>query len=278
VSDGIVAYDDNVAPQGVYTDLAGVHIDAENMPILDVEEGGLHETARLVHASITGKPAIQLDVRIRGGAASRMSTVIESDLDADVSIALESHGSPTRAPTVHTASVPLYTSPLVPLPERRVGRVPVTPQVQFVVTIDCAARFDGETQATMGLHVHGHVRVAASYENGAWTVAPAPIDATPRVSFARPMPLSARCALTTHATVGAYAASGVTMAFAPYVDLAVDAHASGYSFSARAGTEAGISAQSDVFGLAPKEAPAVTWNAPSELNGKHSWPDRALLR
>jgi hypothetical protein len=275
VSDGLVAYDDNVAPKDVHTALDGIHIDVEGSPIFVADEGGMHDTARLERATIVAKPTIVLDLRIKAGAAARMTAIVDSDLDADVAIALEARGMRTRLPTAHTASIPLYTSPIVPLPERRVGQVPVAPHVQFVVTLDCTARFADEAKARMGLHVHGHARLTATYENGAWSAAPAPIEATPRVSFDRPAPLSARCALTTHATLGAYGIGGVTMGFAPFVDVGLDARAAGYGFAARAGTDASLSGSMDVFGVAAHDAPHVVWASPAHVDGVRTWPDKS---
>jgi hypothetical protein len=154
--------------------------------------------------------------------------------------------------------------------------VPVSPHVAFVISLDCSARFEDEARATMGLHVHGHVRVTATYENGAWSVAPTTIDATPRVSIDGPAQLSARCALTTHATLGAYAIGGVTMEFAPFVDLAVDARAFDYGFASHAGTETRVAGEADVFGVAVHDAPLASWSSPAGVEGAHTWPDKSL--
>jgi hypothetical protein len=275
VSDGIVVYDDNIAPQSVRTDAQGVHIDVGDTSVLDFDDGGLHATARLERATIVANPAIELDLRIRSGAAAHMAAVVESDLDADVAIAFEARGSRTQPATVHTASVPLYTSPIVPLPERRVGPVPIAPEVQFLVTLDCAARFDGVARTSIGLHVNGHARLSATYANGAWSAAPAPIQAVPRVSFDHPGPLFASCALTTHATLGAYAIGGVTMTFAPFVELAVDAHAADFGYAAHAGTQTGVAGDTNVFGITAQAPPVERWSSPTELIGTSRWPGTA---
>jgi hypothetical protein len=68
---------------------------------------------------------------------------------------------------------------------------------------------------------------------------------------------------------------GVTLAFAPYVDLGVEPRASGFAYAAHAGTETGIAGKTDVFGVAAHDAPLVSWTSPAHVEGHHTWPDTA---
>jgi hypothetical protein len=167
----------------------------------------------------------------------------------------------------------------VPLPTLSVGRVPVSPSVQFTVALRCDLRFGGPLAAEAGVDATSFVRLGAVYEQGVWADPIASeFSITPTFAMSRGSKAFARCALETSAELFAYGVGGVTMQVAPYVDIDVFERSNSelvspeVRYHVEAGARGTMRGRADVFGVAPGdlERHLVDWKSPDALEGTTS--------
>jgi hypothetical protein len=288
-----LAFDDHGASEQSLTprtrkELSGITVDFANEALFDGEDaidvGGKKarfvESIRLERAVLTAKPVVDIDLRIRDGKVSRFVAKVEGNLDTSVSAVATVTGEGdideqtlaelrTRK---HDVKRVVYQSPRVALPTIAVGGVPVSPSVQFTVTLRCSLAFGGPLVAHAGVEAKSYVRLGAVYDGaaGAWA---APIksdfDIKPSFTLDRAGDVEARCAIEADAELFAYGTSGVTMSVAPYVDFSVKPEAAAHRFVVGAGATGVMHGRADAFGLAPEALtrPVAEWTSPAILEG-----------
>jgi hypothetical protein len=296
-SSGGLAIDDHGASEQSLTtqtrkELRGIAIDFANEPLFDGEDaidvGGKKarfvESIRLESAVLSATPVVDVDLRIRDGRVSRFVAKVEGNLDTSVSAtAVVTGEGDIDAETLaelrkrkHEVKRVIYQSPRVPLPTIAVGGVPISPSVQFRVTLRCTLAFAGPLVAHAGVEAKSYVRLGAIYDGAAWgQPIRSDFDIKPSFTLERGGEIDARCAIEADAELFAYGTSGVTMSVAPYVDFGVKAEAQppltppSYRFRADAGATGVMHGRSDAFGIRPEdlERNLVEWKAPAVLEG-----------
>jgi hypothetical protein len=268
-------------------ELEGISIDFANEPLFDGEDvievdgkkARFVESIHLEHAMLNAKPVVDVDLRLDEGRVGKLVTKVEGNLDTSVrAVATVTAEGDVDAQTLaelrakkHEVKRVVYQSSRVALPTFAVGGVPISPSVQFTVTLRCSLSFGGPLVAHAGVDATSYVRLGAVYDGNAWA---APIrsdfDIRPSFTMERGGEIDARCAIEADAELFAYGTSGVTMSIAPYVDFGVKAEAPGaYRFKVDAGANGVMRGGADVFGL---HADALNrtlaeWKAPSLLEG-----------
>src|SRR5205823_2336632 len=153
---------------------------------------------------LTATPVVDIDLRIHEGKVSRFVAMVQGNLDTSVKATATVTGegdvdvdtlAALRAKK-HDVSRVVYQSSRVPLPTIAVGGVPISPSVQFTVTLRCSLSFGGPLVAHAGVEAKSFVRLGAVYDKGAWG---APIrsdfDINPTFSLERSGEVDARCAI-----------------------------------------------------------------------------------
>ena len=267
-------------------ELSGIAIDFADKPLYegvdDIAIGGKKahfvESIRLDHAVFSSKPAVDIDLRIKDGKVSRFVSKVEGNLDTSVSATATVTAEGDVDPAIlaelrtrkHEVKRVLYQSPRIALPNFAVGGVPVSPSVQFTVTLRCQIAFGGAIVAHAGVEATSYVRLGAVYDGTAWGE-PIRSDFTIKPSFTMDHggAIDARCAIEADTELSAYGDSGITMTVAPYVDFGVKAAASGYHFRVDAGADGEMHGRADVFGVRQEDLTRklVEWKAPSLLEG-----------
>ncbi len=245
--------------------------------------GGLsiddHESIRLERAVLTAKPVVDVDLRIRDGKVSKLVAKVEGSLDTSVrALATVTGEGDIDEETLaalftrkHDVQRVVYQSPRVALPTIAVGGVPISPAVQFTVTLRCTLAFGGLLRARAGVEAKSQLRLGGVYESGAWG-APirSDIEIVPSFAIDRGGKVEARCAMEVDAELFVYGKSGVIMSVAPYVDFSVQPESTGYRHRVGAGA-AGVmrGREGAVFGLPASEfnRSLVEWRAPALLEG-----------
>lgn len=268
-------------------ELRGVAIDFADEPLFDGEDAievgakkaRFVESIRLERAVLTAKPVVDVDLRIRDGKVSKLVAKVEGSLDTSVlAIATVTGEGDLDEETLaalfarkHDVKRVVYESPRVALPTIAVGGVPISPAVQFTVTLKCTLAFGGLLRAHAGVEAKSQLRLGGVYENGAWG---APIrsefEIVPSFTVDRGGKVEARCAMEVDAELFAYGTSGVIMSVAPYVDFSVKPEATGYRHRVGAGAVGVMRGREGaVFGLPSSEfnRSLVEWKAPALLEG-----------
>jgi hypothetical protein len=273
--------------RGIEIDFAGKPL-FENVDEVDVAGGKARFTESITfeRALLTAKPVVEVDLRIADGKVSRFVAKVEGHIDtsARATATVTAEGDVNDATLAelrarkHDVRRVIFQSPRVALPTMSVGRVPVSPSVQFTVSLHCNLAFGGPLLANAGVEAKSYVRLGAVYQDAAWQP---PIrsdfDIRPSFTMDRGGQVDARCAIEVDAELFAYGTSGVTMSVAPYVDFGVKpssgAPALGvpeaYRFRVVAGANGAMRGRADVFGVRPEDLDRalVEWNAPEALEG-----------
>lgn len=236
------------------------------------------ETIRLDRGKVTSQPDVDVDLRIRDGKVSRFAAKVEGSLDAELvaTARVEAEGpvdpaalAALRAKKHHVRKV-LHTSRRIPLPTISVGRVPVSPSVQVTIALACDLSFGGAHVARAGVQARSQVRLAATYQDGAWSE-PVASDFSVRPAFnvSQPGEVLARCALESSAELAAYGIGGVTMTVAPWVSYDVTRAGNGWSYRAEAGATGTMKGTADVFGVRPEdlERTLADWKSAQPVSG-----------
>lgn len=274
--------------------LKGMEIDFSDKTLFDnVDDitagdktASFHETITLERAVLTARPTVDVDVRIQNGKVTRFTAKVEGNLDssikatANVSVtgAVDEEVLAALKAKKHELDKPLYQSKRMALPTFSVGRIPVSPSVQFKVSLKCSLAFGGAIHANAGVEAKSYVRLGGVYENGAWG---APIksdfDIRPSFEVTRGADIDARCAIVADAELFVYGTSGVTMSVAPYLDFDVAPGAKSvseigprpYVWKVEAGAVGSMRGRDGVFGLPASdlERDLVDWKAKEPLAG-----------
>jgi hypothetical protein len=247
------------------------------------------ESIKIETGRLFAQPAVDIDLTIRGGKVGRFMSRVQGELDTSIKARAEVKAAgPVSAETArllrerpHEISKVVYQSDRIPLPTFSVGEIPVSPAVEFTVTMRCKLEFSGPLVATAGVDAKSYVRLAAVQTNGEWAP-PAQSDFEIKPSFVleRSSEVAAHCALETDAKLSAYGATGLTMTVAPYVDFNVGSARIMIDdgsklrqgvplWTASAGATGSMKGSGDVFGLlaAKLDQPLVEWKAPKALQG-----------
>ncbi|MBX3190147.1 MAG: hypothetical protein KF819_24180 [Labilithrix sp.] len=276
------------------SELRGIEIDFggeplfENVDEIDVEGGKARFTESITfeRALLAAKPVVEVDLRIQDSRIRRFVAKVEGNLDtsarAIASVTAEGDVNDATLAELrarkHDVRRVIYQSPRVPLPTMSIGRVPLSPSVQFTVALHCNLAFGGPLVANAGVEAKSYVRLGAVLEGGEWQPPIASdFDIRPSFSMERGGQVEARCAVEVDAELFAYGTSGVTMSVAPYVDFGVRAAGGapalgfpeGYRFRVVAGASGAMRGRADVFGVRPEELDRalVEWKAPEALEG-----------
>ena len=292
-SGGLSIDDSSAGAQSLTTqsrkELRGIAIDFADQALFEGEDAievngkkaRFVESIRLDRAVLSAKPVVDIDLRIHDGHVSRFVAKVEGNLDTSVrATAKVTAEGDVDAETLaalrgkkHDVKRIVYQSPRVPLPTIAVGGVPISPSVQFTVTLRCSLAFGGALEAHAGVEAKSFVRLGAVYDGGVWS---APIksefDIKPSFTLDHGGEIDARCAIEADAELFAYGSSGVTMSVAPYVDFGVKAAATAgqpYHFRVDAGATGVMHGRATAFGIRPEdlERSLVEWKAPAALEG-----------
>gem|GEM_PF-4779807 len=239
------------------------------------------EKVRLDRAVMTAKPVVDLDVRIEDGKVSRFVAKVEGNLDTSV----RAHASVTAEGDVdaailselrtrrHDVERVIFKSSRIALPTFAVAGVPVSPAVQFTVTLRCSLAFGGALEADAGVEARSYVRLGGIYQDGEWLP---PIRSTfdirPSFDLQRGGEIDARCAIDASAELSAYGVGGVVLGVTPYVDFDVSA-ASGppsvHRYTVKAGATGNLRGRAEIFGVDPAgfERQLTEWQSPVLLEG-----------
>jgi hypothetical protein len=270
-------------------ELSGIAIDFADKPLyegvdeieIDGKKARFVEAIQLEHAVFSSKPVVDIDLRIRDGKVSRFVGKVEGNLDTTVRATATVTSEGDLDPAIlaelrtrkHEVKRVLYQSPRVALPNFSVGGVPISPSVQFTVTLRCQLAFGGPVVAHAGIEAKSYVRLGGVYDGAAWGP---PIRSEfaikPSFTMDRGGEIDARCAIEADAELSAYGDSGITMSVAPYVDFGVKADGATpqtYRFRVDAGADGSMHGRADVFGVRPEdlERKLVEWKAPALLEG-----------
>jgi hypothetical protein len=247
------------------------------------KQASFHETITLERAVLTARPTVDVDIRIQAGKVTRFTAMVEGNLDSSIKATANVSATGTvdaevlaalKAKT-HEIDKQLFQSKRMPLPTFSVGRIPVSPSVQFTVSLKCSLAFGGAIHANAGVEAKSYVRLGGVYENGEWS---APItsefDIQPSFEVTRGAEIDARCAIVADAELFVYGTSGITMSVAPYLDFDVAAGVKElgprpYVWKVRAGATGSMRGRDGVFGLPASdlERDLVDWKAPAPLEG-----------
>jgi hypothetical protein len=272
----------------------GMEIDFSDKPLFDNvdditagdKQVSFHETITLERAVLTMRPSVDVDVRIQDGKVTRFTAKVEGNLDSSIKATANVSATGTVDEEVlaalkakkHEIDKPLYQSKRMSLPTFSVGRIPVSPSVQFSVSLKCSLAFGGAVHANAGVEAKSYVRLGGVYENGTWG---APIksdfDIRPSFEVTRGAEIQARCALVANAELFVYGTSGVTMSVAPYLDFDVAPGAKGsadlgprpYVWKVEAGAVGSMHGRDGVLGLPASDLDRdlVDWKAKAPLEG-----------
>jgi hypothetical protein len=267
-------------------ELSGIAIDFADKPLYDgvddIEIGGKKarfvESIRLEHAAFSSKPAVSIDLRIKGGKVSRFIGQVDGNLDTSVSATATVTAEGDVDPAIlaelrtrtHEVKRVLYQSPRIPLPNFAVGGVPVSPSVQFTVTLRCQIAFGGALVAHAGVEATSNVRLGGVYDGNRWgEPIRSEFSIKPSFTMDHGGEIDARCAIQADTELSAYGDSGITMTVAPYVDFGVKAAGPGYHFRVDAGADGEMHGRADVFGVRQEDLTRklVEWKAPKLLEG-----------
>ena len=237
------------------------------------------ETIRFDQAKLFARPSVDVNLRIKGGKASRFLAKVEGQLDASINARAEVQAegvvsdealAALRERKHHVEKV-LYKSKRIPLPTFAVGRVPVSTAVELSVIMKCDLAFGGPLVARAGVEAKSYVRLTAVQEEGAWAPpTSSDFDIRPSFSIDRGSDVDARCALEASAELSAYGTSGVTMTVAPYVDFDVKSSAldknvfiaaTTATWSVTAGATGAMRGSADVFGVSALDQSLAEWKA-----------------
>lgn len=267
--------------------LSGIDIDFADKPLFendDVIEGTtFHESIHLDRAVLSARPTVDVDLRIKDNQVSRFTALVEGNMDTSVraTATVTADGPIDDAKLAalraqkHQVRRVIYQSPHVPLPTLSIGNVPVSPAIEFTVTLACDLAFGGTFNAQAGVEAKSYVRLGGVYAQGAWQPPiKSDFDIRPSFTIDHAGAIDARCALETQAQLFAYGTSGVSLAIAPYVDFNV-VNASSldqpypYKFKVDAGASGVMHGQKDVFGVKPEELERalVEWKTDAPLSG-----------
>ncbi len=269
--------------------LSGIEIDLTDRPLFEgVDEiaiGGKKarfvESIRLQRAVVSAKPVVDIDLRIRDGKVSRFVAKVEGNLDTSIhataNVTVEGDVDAAILAELrsrkHEVKRVVYQSARLPLPTQAVGGVPISPSVQFTVTLRCELAFGGALVAQAGVEAKSYVRLGAVYNGTAWgPPIRSEFDIKPSFSLDHGGEIDARCAIEANAELSAYGASGITMSVAPYVDFGVKSDGAAeptYRFRVDAGAGGSMHGGSSVFGVRAEdlEQKLVDWKAPEPLEG-----------
>lgn len=272
----------------------GIEIDFADKTLFDnvddIAVGGkqasFHETITLERAVLTARPSVDVDVRIQDGKVTRFSARVEGNLDSSIKATANVTSTGTVDAEVITAlkakkheiDRQLFQSKRMALPTFSAGRIPVSPSVQFTVSLKCSLSFGGAIHANAGVEAKSYVRLGGVYESGTWG---APIksdfDIRPSFEVTRGAEIEARCAIVADAELFVYGTSGVTMSVAPYLDFDVAQGAKSvseigprpYVWKVQAGAVGSMRGRDGVFGLPASdlERDLVDWKAKAPLEG-----------
>jgi hypothetical protein len=270
-------------------ELNGIEIDFANKALFDgvdeIEIAGKKtrfvESIRLERAVFSSKPVVDIDLRIKDGKVSRFTGKVEGNLDTSVrataTVTAEGDVDPAVLAELrtrkHEVKRVLYQSPRVPLPNLAVGGVPISPSVQFTVTLRCQLAFGGPLVAHAGVEARSYVRLGAVYDGAAWgPPIRSEFSIKPSFTLDHGGEIDARCAIEADAELSAYGDSGITMSVAPYVDFGVKSGGAApqpYHFRVDAGADGSMHGKADVFGVRQEdlERKLVEWKAPALLEG-----------
>lgn len=277
----------DIEPHGSSRQFKGIAIDFsdkqlfENVDTIPTDQGTatFSETITLDRGSLSTKPQVDVDLRIHDGKVSRFSTIVQGNLDTSIrataTVTATGDVNPTTlaalAAKKHEVHRVIYQSAKMPLPTISVGKVPVSPSVQFTVAMNCTLSFGGPLDATAGVEAKSYVRLGASYADGAWgRPTQSEFDIRPSFDVTRGGAIDARCSLDAQAELTAFG-GGITMSVAPYVDFDISKQAgqTNYRYRAAAGALGTMQGRADVFGIRPEDLdrPLVEWKAASALEG-----------
>jgi hypothetical protein len=270
-----------------------IDLDFSNQPLVDnVEtvtsaagETKFYESIVIDKGILKSRPNIDVDLRIKEGKVSRFLAKVEGNLDNSItaSARVTAEGPVNEEALTalkakrHQVKKTLYQSKRIPLPTFAVGRIPISPSVQFTVSLSCDIGFGGPMKATTGVEAKSYVRLAAVYEHGDWAPpTKSEFDIRPSFNLEHGGAVDARCAIEADAELSAYGVGGVTMTVAPYLDFEVergplgasaDKVAPPYLWTVQAGATGAMKATSDVFGVRDLNRPLVEWKAPQPITG-----------
>ncbi len=216
------------------TDLRAVDVDFGGAMLFENtdEIGGARfvESIYIDEGHLRAKPSVDVSLDIRDGRVSSFTAKVEGAMDTTMraSALVTAEGSfdegtlASLAERKHEISRLVYQSRKIALPNVMIGRVPVSPSVQFTVTLRCTLSFGGPLEAQAGVDATSFVRLAAMYRRGLWAPpAASDFDVHPVFGITRGRSAAARCSLDTSAELSAYGVGGVTMALSPYLDFDV---------------------------------------------------------
>jgi hypothetical protein len=269
----------------------GIEIDFSDKTLFDNvdditagdKQASFHETITLDRAVLTARPSVDVDLRIQDGKVTRFTARVEGNLDSSIRATANVSATGTVDEEVlaalkakkHEVNRQLFQSKRMALPTFSVGRVPVSPSVQFTVSLKCSLAFGGAIHANAGVEAKSYVRLGGVYENGAWS---APIrsdfDIQPSFEVSRGAEMDARCAIVADAELFVYGTSGVTMSVAPYLDFDVaagvrDIGPRPYVWKVQAGATGSMRGRDGAFGLPATDLDRdlVDWKAKAPLEG-----------
>lgn len=251
-----------------------------------------HEFIKIEQGKLFARPNVDFDLAIRGGKVTRFLAKVEGQLKMNLGALTEVVAEGAVSPSTNKAlyAIPhevtkvVYKSDRMPLPTIMVGKVPVSPAVQFTVTMKCKLAFGGPLAARAGIDADSYIRVAALQQNGAWgPPSKSQFDIKPSFTVDRASPTEARCTLESDAEISAYGTAGLMMSVAPYVDFMVSGSSelpttttkteetSGLPvktlkdnvliWSTVAGATGWLRGKPDVFGITALDQPLAEWKA-----------------
>lgn len=274
--------------------LEGIRIDFADKPLFDNvdditvgdKQASFHETIRLDRAVLTARPSVDVDLRIQNGKVTRFMAKVEGNLDSSIAATANVSSTGTVDEEIlaalkakkHEVVRQLHQSKRIALPTFSVGRIPVSPSVQFTVSLKCTLAFGGAVHANAGVEAKSYVRLGGVYDNGTWgPPIRSDFDIAPSFEVTRGADIDARCAIVADAELFVYGTSGVTMSVAPYLDFDVERGAADvrdfgprpYVWKVQAGASGSMRGRDGVFGLsaAELERELVDWKANAPLEG-----------
>src|SRR5688500_18398992 len=140
------------------------------------KQTSFRETITLERTWLTARPTVYVDGRIQDGKVTRFTAKVEGNLDSSIKATANVSSTGTVDEEVlaalkakkHEVVRQLHQSKRIALPTFSVGRIPVSPSVQFTVSLKCSLAFGGAIHANAGVEAKSYVRLGGVYENGAW--------------------------------------------------------------------------------------------------------------
>jgi hypothetical protein len=250
------------------------------------KSASFHETITLERAVLTARPTVDVDIRIQENKVTRLTAKVEGNLDSSIRAVanVSSTGEVDEEILAalkakkHEVTKQLHQSKRIALPTFSVGKIPVSPSVQFTVSLKCGFAFGGAVHANAGVVAKSYVRLGGMYDNGTWKP---PIrsdfDIQPSFEVTRGAEIQARCAIVADAELFVYGTSGVTMSVAPYLDFDVatgaksvkDLGPAPFVWKVQAGATGSMRGREGIFGLgaADLDRDLVDWKAATPLEG-----------